>query len=84
MDMMPNGAVHPHPNYPMEQQLRQNAADLFKSGKLVQSTDDGKVNGLHAKIGQLTMENDFFNPKCSVARPSTALNEDRQRLSDLP
>lgn len=52
--------IHPTQITQWKQQLRQNAADLFKSGKLGQSTDDGKVNDLHAKIGQLTMENDFL------------------------
>lgn len=43
-----------------KQQLRQHAAELFQGSKQGQFADEGKVTELHAKIGQLTMENDFL------------------------
>lgn len=53
--------VHPTQITQWKQQLRQNAADVFQHGKQGQSKEEGKVAELHAKIGQLTMENDFLS-----------------------
>lgn len=55
----------------MEKELLENAAMIFTSETQSGKDNSEEVDKLHAKIGQLTMENDFW-PKCSVARPSTA------------
>jgi len=51
--------VHPNQISEWKQQLTESAADVFGSGpKAKQAEPDLKV--LHAKIGQLTLENDFL------------------------
>jgi transposase-like protein len=42
-----------------KQELLENASSVFGSGP-VSKEKDGDVDKLHAKIGQLTMENDFL------------------------
>lgn len=50
--------VHPNPISEWKQQLQESAADVFDSGPMKKAVEpDLKV--LHAKIGQLTLENDF-------------------------
>lgn len=51
--------VHPNQISDWKQQLQESAADVFGNGpKVRQAEPDLKV--LHAKIGQLTLENDFL------------------------
>ena len=51
--------VHPNQISEWKQQLQESAADIFGSGQRAkQAEPDFKV--LHAKIGQLTLENDFL------------------------
>ncbi len=49
-----------HPNQIMEwkKQLLEKAPEVFEKGK--KNPDEPDVKELHAKIGQLTMENDFL------------------------
>ena len=55
--------VHPNQITKWRRQLSEGAADVFgKSTVVVEPPVDLKV--LHAKIGQLTLENDFFR-KCA-------------------
>ena len=50
--------VHPNQITSWKAQLEEGAADVFGSGGVVQPAVD--VKSLHAKIGELTLENDFL------------------------
>lgn len=50
--------VHPNQITQWKKQLSDQAADIFDKGKNVEPEIDIKT--LHAKIGQLTLENDFL------------------------
>ena len=51
--------VHPHQIAQWKSQLLERAAQVFEaSGRLPEPLD---VKSLHAKIGQLTLENDFLS-----------------------
>lgn len=52
--------VHPNQITDWKKQLQERVADVFEGGSAAPSAPpvDGKV--LHAKIGQLTLENDFL------------------------
>ena len=44
-----------------KQQLLEHAAQLFASGQSVAEDSQQRVQELHAKIGELTMERDFLS-----------------------
>ena len=50
--------VHPHQIGQWRAQLLQGAAAVFAEGRAAEATVDVKT--LHAKIGELTLENDFL------------------------
>jgi hypothetical protein len=51
--------VHPNQTPDWQKRLQERLAEVFEMGKT--STEPaGEVKILHAKIGQLTLENDFF------------------------
>lgn len=53
-------AIHPNPINPWRRQMLDNAASVFASTQDQQKSDEAYIQNLHAKIGQLPLENDFF------------------------
>ena len=52
--------VHPNQITTWKTQLEGRASDIFGSGSTAPSTPAVDVKSLHAKIGELTLENDFL------------------------
>ncbi len=52
--------VHANQISDWKKQLLESAADVFGKGAQKAEESEGTVETLHAKIGQLTMENDFL------------------------
>jgi transposase-like protein len=59
--------VHPNQIATWKAQLEGRAFDLFGSGSTAASTPAVDVKSLHAKIGELTLENDFLEGALSKA-----------------
>src|ERR1700756_523921 len=59
--------VHPNQITTWKAQLEGTASDIFGSGSPAPSTPAGDVKSLHAKIGELTLENDFLEGALSKA-----------------
>ena len=57
--------VHPNQITQWKKQLSEQAADIFENGKKEEPSIDIKT--LHAKIGQLTLENDFLESALTKA-----------------
>jgi transposase-like protein len=51
--------VHPNQIAEWKRQLQERAADVFGAGGTMSSELQVDLKELHAKIGQLTLENDF-------------------------
>jgi transposase-like protein len=52
--------VHPNQITQWKSQLLEQAAAVFEGGGKLKSEDPVDLKGLHAKIGELTLENDFL------------------------
>jgi transposase-like protein len=59
--------VHPNQITTWKAQLEGRASDIFGSGRTALSTPVVDVKSLHAKIGELTLENDFLEGALSKA-----------------
>jgi transposase len=59
--------VHPNQITTWKAQLEGRASDIFGSGSPAPSTPAVDVKSLHAKIGELTLENDFLEGALSKA-----------------
>ena len=53
--------VHPNQVKQWKQQLSDQAAEVFGAGDEVRRQNETDVERLHAKIGQLAVENDFLS-----------------------
>ncbi|MBB5498898.1 transposase-like protein [Paraburkholderia sp. MM5384-R2] len=53
--------VHPNQITEWKRQLQERAADVFGAGGTPSSEPQVDLKELHAKIGQLTLENDFLS-----------------------
>lgn len=53
--------IHPNQVNDWRRQLLEQAGTIFGSGENQQKADEAHLKDLHAKIGQLALENDFLS-----------------------
>jgi transposase-like protein len=59
--------IHPNQVTDWKKQLQEQAADVFETGRATATAPPVDVKVLHAKIGQLALENDFLEGALSKA-----------------
>ncbi|OXI43644.1 transposase [Burkholderia aenigmatica] len=59
--------VHPNQTTEWKRQLQERAADVFGTASTSLSEPPVDLKALHAKVGQLTLENDFLSGALSKA-----------------
>ena len=59
--------VHPNQGTEWKRQLLERASDMFDGGGADKVNDGPDLKTLHAKIGQLTLENDFLESALTKA-----------------
>ncbi len=73
--------VHPNQVSAWKRQAVDGLGEVFSNGADKARVDhEGEIHDLHAKIGQLTVERDFW-PKGSSDEPGGAQGDDQARLS---